>query len=89
MTPAHRFVKDQAVALACNLVKQMAKEYLTPSHFQDGIENLYFLGHYWMNFDASVAKVGILPLLTFPGIMAGLDLSSPRILMSSNGRASA
>lgn len=57
MTPAHRFVKDQAVAFAKHIADQMTKEHLTVNHFLDGIENLFFLGLFWRNRDESVAKV--------------------------------
>lgn len=60
MTPAHQFVKNQAIAFAKYIVDQMAKESVTPNHFLEGIENLYFLGLHWKKTDESVAKVRII-----------------------------
>lgn len=59
MTPAHRFVKDQAIAFAKHILDQMATENVTANYFLDGVENLYFLGLHWKETDASVAKVRV------------------------------
>lgn len=57
MTPAHRFAKDQAVALAKLILGLMERRYVTATHIRDGMENLHFLGMYWKDIDESVARV--------------------------------
>ncbi|XP_018496284.1 probable serine/threonine-protein kinase DDB_G0277449 [Galendromus occidentalis] len=56
ISPAQRFVKDQAVGFAKYVLQEIVNEHLTANILREGIENLYFLGHYWKCTEEIVAK---------------------------------
>lgn len=58
VSPAQRSVRDQAYAFVKILAREWHNEVLTAASLREGIENLYFLGHFWKG-DEVVARVSI------------------------------
>ncbi|OQR76090.1 hypothetical protein BIW11_00652, partial [Tropilaelaps mercedesae] len=47
MSPAQRFVRDQCFAFAKTVTRDLANDIMVTACLREGIENLYFLGHFW------------------------------------------
>lgn len=58
MSPAQRFVRDQSFAYAKATLRDLCNDNLVTACLREGIENLYFLGHFWKGEDTIVRVSG-------------------------------
>lgn len=62
MSPAQRFVKDQSFAYAKTTLRDLCNDTLITACLREGIENLYFLGHFWRGDDA-IVRVSVIIII--------------------------